>query len=200
MAFNGRKLLCGSFEDIVYALTNTSKVERPDMVRESLSNEAKDKLRYMLRFEFDLYNHFLVKLHRQLKEIDVKAELKTRELTQKKLQEKCQAILAKCNRKDCICNLAGDANVKYIMCCSIVEGTEYYELNMRLNTCLKKPREEVGGHPQQLLEKINWKPDLWLLLLLEAIKSNFMIIIAVNVFFCHYMRICNVKASRANIA
>jgi len=155
MAFNGRKLLCGSFEDIVYSVANTAKIKRPGEVRESLSNEAKDKLRYMLRFEFDLYNHFLVKLHQQLKEIDIEAELKMRELTQKKLQEKCQAILAKCKRKDCICNLAGDANVKYIMCCSIVKGTQYYDLNKQLKMCLKKPREEVGGHPQQLLEQIN---------------------------------------------
>jgi len=100
----------------------------------------------MLRYEVDLYRHFLVKLHRQLDEeqIDIETNLKALRLAQVKERGKCQNVISKCSSTDCSCKPSGELNVKFLRCHVFATGEEYHFVKNRIDGCRAKKKEFVN--------------------------------------------------------
>jgi len=142
-----RKILCADFEDIIYTSVNVGKKLRPNTGKELISEATKAKLKFMLRYEYDLYNHFSAKLRRQLKEmhVDLEVELRERKLAHQREEEKCQAILSGCAGITCLCNARGKPNVEYVRCRAFFAGAVYYGLRRNFRACLAN-RGVLIGH------------------------------------------------------
>jgi len=137
-----RKLLCADFEDILYKSTNMA---RQGPVRDDLPIQVKDELRTMLRFEYDLYNHFLAKLHRQLKkeDIDVRQGLQARMMAHLMEEKKCRKILQKCSKRRCYFCIGINPNTKVIRCKAFISGTIYYFLQKEFQKCVMRRGQKI---------------------------------------------------------